>query len=104
MLKDIVTTDDGKDLGLQQTEAPRAGNVLATQLDSLEFPNNFGIDLRFFLESDFQIQMQSFKSYCVQRLLEHRINVVNVISTLSDLFETSEFKIGSSENDGSLIT
>ncbi len=102
MLKDIVTTS-GRDLGIQQTEAPRAGNILATQLGSLEFAPTFGIDLRYFLESEFQIQNTSFKAYCVQRLLESRINVVNVLEEINTLFTTSTFFIGTSVNDGSLI-
>ncbi len=103
MLKDIVSTTSGQDLGVQQSEAPRAGNILATQLASLEYAPDFGIDLRYFLESEFQIQNASFKAYCVQRLLESRVNVVNVIDTLNTLFSTSSFLIGSSENNGSMI-
>ncbi len=103
MLKDIVTNITGQDMGVQQTEAPRAANVLATQLGTLDFATGFGIDLAYFLESEFRIQTSSFKAYCVQRLLEHRINVVNVVDTLSDLFSTSSFGIGNSENNGELI-
>jgi hypothetical protein len=103
MLRDIVTLSDGLDLGIQQSEAPRAGNVLATQLASLDFAPEFGIDKKYFLESEFQIQTASFKAYCVQRLLEHRINVVNVVDVVQTLFSTSSFLIGSSENDGALI-
>lgn len=102
MLKDIVLTT-GDDLGVQQTEAPRAGNILATQLTSLEFAQTFGIDLRFFLESEFRIQTETFKAYCVQRLLESRVNVVNVITTVETLFSELTFAVGSSENNGSMI-
>ncbi len=104
MLKDIIDTVDGFDLGIQQTEAPRAANVLSTQLGSLDFAPTFGIDLRYFLNSEFRIQIASFKAYCVQRLLEHRINVVNVIDVVSNLFATQTFAIGNSENNGELIS
>ncbi len=84
---------------IQQSEAPRAGNVLSVQLGELEFAQTFGIDLRYFLESEFRIQTESFQAYCVQRLLESRINVVNVITTVEQLFASFEFGIGSSENN-----
>lgn len=103
MLRDIVSWETGKDLGIQQTEAPRAGNILATQLASLEYATDFGIDLRYFLETEFQIQNISFQAYCVQRLLELRVNVVNVIDQVNNLFTTSTFLIGSSENSGSMM-
>lgn len=103
MLADIVSNDTGLDLGIQQTEAPRAGNIIATQIGTLEFASTFGIDLKYFLTSDFNIQTDSFKSYCVQRLLQQRVNVVSVLSEVQALFSTVIFNIGSSQNDGSLI-
>ncbi len=102
MLKDILSTD-GEDLTVQQTEAPRAGNILATQIGSLEFAQTTGIDLAYFLQSEFRIQTETFKAYCVQRLLEQRVNVVNVITTVETLFTKFAFGVGSSENNGSLI-
>ncbi len=104
MLKDIISFPTGEDLKIQQTEAPRAGNVLSVQLGDLEFSPSFGIDLRYFLQSEFQIQTESFQSYCVQRLLESRINVVSVINTVQTLFATFNFGIGTSDNNnGSMI-
>lgn len=102
MLKD-VSVNPGFDLTVEQTEAPRAANVLSTQLGILEYAPDFGIDMRYFLQSEFQIQNVSFKAYCVQRLLEHRINVINVIEKVENLFRTNLFLIGSSENNGGLI-
>lgn len=102
MLKDIVSI--GADLGVKQSEAERAGNVLATQIGTLEYAPDFGIDLKFFLESEFSIQNASFKAYLVQRLLEHKINVVSVVDTIEQLYTTYTFGVGSSEqSDGSMI-
>lgn len=102
MLKDI-SLNPGGDLLVTQNEALRAANVLQTQLRSLDFEPTFGVDFAYFLESEFRIQNASFKAYCVQRLLEHRINVVNVLSEVQNLFATNTFLIGSSENNGGFV-
>lgn len=102
MLKDIVSLV-GADLTVAQSEAPRAANILSTQLGSLEYAQDFGIDLRYFLESEFRIQNASFKAYLVQRLLEQHVNVVSVVDTVERLFISYTFDVGSSENNGSMV-
>lgn len=102
MLKDIVALE-GSDLGVSQSEAERAGNILATQIGTLEYAPEMGIDLKYFLESEFRIQNASFKAYLVQRLLEQRVNVINVISVINKLSSEYTFQIGSSDKTGSLI-
>lgn len=103
MLRDIVTLE-GIDLGIAQSEAPRAANILQTQLGDLSFAPDLGVDLRYFLQSEFRIQNASFKAYLVQRLLEQKINVVNVISTISSLYETYTVGVGASEESEGLIS
>ncbi len=103
MLKDILTFE-GADMGVSQSEAPRAGNILATQIGSLEYAPDMGIDLAYFLETEFSIQNASFKAYLVQRLLEQHINVVNVLDTIDRLATTYGFGIGQSKDTGSLIS
>lgn len=90
---DIVSTS-GPDLGIQRTDVAKAGNVLAVQLGSLEYAPNFGIDLKFFLESDFQLQNESFMSYCVERLLAHQVGVMSAIEVLGQLDKKFIFDIG----------
>lgn len=89
---DIVSTQ-GDDLRIQKTDVPRAANVLRVQLGALEYAPAFGIDLSFFLESEFAIQDASFKAYLVRRLLEHKINVVNVQEVVGDLYKDMIFGI-----------
>ncbi len=105
MLKDIVAVTDGADLQVAQSEAPRAANILSTQVGELEYAPNLGIDLRYFLESEFRIQNASFKAYLVQSLLEQRVNVINVVEAIESLYARYTFGVGTSEqNDGSLIS
>jgi hypothetical protein len=99
---DIVATN-GPDLGIARTDVSRAGNVLSVQLASLEYAPNFGIDLKFFLESEYQLQNESFKAYCVERLLAHQVNVVNALEVLRQLDKSFIFDIGDNDNGTGLI-
>lgn len=94
MNNDIFEINNGEDLVLRQSEAARAGNVLSVQLESLEYAPTFGVDLAFFLTSDFQFQNQSFKAYLVSRVLQHQINVANVLDTVETFYEKYTFNIG----------
>lgn len=99
---DIVSTD-GADLSLARTDVSRAANVLSIQVGSLEYAPEFGIDLKFFLGSDYQLQNESFKAYCVERLLAHRVNVVNAIEVLNRLYSSITFLVGDNDTGTELI-
>lgn len=105
-MKDIIEAENGKDLNIIDSIVAKAGNVIAVQLGALEYAQDFGVDLRFFLQSEFQFQNDSFKSYLVQRLTENQVNVAEVIDTLDTLFEKYTFLVGSDNtqsNNGGLI-
>lgn len=99
-----ITNTEGKDLSIRRTDVCRASNVLAVQLTSLEYAPSFGIDLKFFLTSDFQLQNESFKAYCVQRLLEHQVNIANVTEVIGQLDKFLTFSINDNDSGTGLIT
>lgn len=99
---DIVSTV-GPDLKIFKTDVGRAGNVLSVQLTTLEYAQSFGVDIKYFLESEFQLQNSSFKAYLVERLLQHQVNVVNALETIETLYQNMVFAIGDT-NSGGLIT
>jgi len=100
---DISKAQDGQDLTIANTITPKAANILAVQLGALEYAQSFGVDLKFFLQSDFQFQNESFKAYLVQKLTENQVNVNEVTEIISSLYETFVFKVAANENDTSLI-
>lgn len=103
-MKDIIECNNGADLLVLDSVVAKAGNVLAIQLGSLEYAKDFGVDLTFFLTSEFQFQNDSFKAYLVQRLTESQVNVAEVIDTLDKLFETYAFTVGEPDpSSGGLI-
>ena len=95
---DIFKIEDGSDLILRKSDVTKAGNVLSIQQGSLEYAPNFGVDLEYFLDSELQFQNTSFKAYLVNRLLQHQINVVNVLETIETFARKFLFGIGDSKS------
>lgn len=101
MMLDIVefVNPNTGDLGMAITEVSKAGNVVSTQLQSLEYAPNFGVDLKYFLTSEFRFPNASFKSYLIQRLTESQITVTSVIEVVENLFRELSFTVGDSDSD-----
>lgn len=85
------------DLGVADAESPKGGNVLSIQLGSLEYAPDFGIDLDFFLDPDYQFQNSSFRAYLIQRLAEHHLNVTGFIESLERFYLQYTFAVGPTE-------
>ena len=83
---DIISTTDGLDIGVYDTNTNKAANVLSVQLGALEYAPDLGIDLNYFLSEDFRFQNDSFKSYCVNILAQNGINVTEVLDVTQSLF------------------
>lgn len=98
-----ITSMTGGDLVVRESQAAKAANVLQTQLGSLEYAQQFGIDLAFFLDPDFNFQNESFKAYLIQRLSEHHINVNQVLETLDRFSQQLVFEVGASQSTGGFI-
>lgn len=103
-MMDIVESNQGEDLKIFDSIVSKAGNVLSVQLGDLEYAPDFGVDLKFFLQSDFQFQNDSFKAYLVQRLVESQVNVAQVMETIETLFTKYTHYVGDfRETTGGLI-
>ncbi len=100
---DIVSAHDGLDLGVFDTQAPRAGNILSVQAGALEYAQDLGIDLRFFLSESFKFQNESFKSYLIEILANRGINVSSLIDTVENLFRTYTFNIAPDDSSTGLV-
>lgn len=93
----------GADLNVQNTQIGKATNILSTQLGSLEYAPGFGIDLRYFLQTDLKFQNESFKSYCLQVLSREGINVANILETVNRLYSNYIFDLSSEGNSTALV-
>lgn len=77
-----------KQLVLSDTSVHKAANVMNTQLGSLHYAQDFGIDLDRFFNPDIEIQTETFKAYSVQRLTDCGVNVLD-LATKTDILETT---------------
>lgn len=98
---DII--DVGTDLNLVDSDVPKATNVLSIQIGSLEYAQDFGIDLAYFLSPDFKFQNASFKAYLVQQLANFNINVASVAETIDALFSEYNFNLSSDTAGDGLV-
>lgn len=96
---DIIEIKDGQDLGLSDSIVMKAANVLAVQEGSLEYAEDFGIDLEYFLDSELAFENSSFKSYCVQKLSENQVNVSELLEVIETLFSRYIFSVGEFKSD-----
>lgn len=103
-MKDILYSAQGLDLGVFDTQTAKAGNILSVQLGSLEYLPNFGIDLAYFMQSDFKFQNASFKAYLIEVLANNAINVASIVQQIEDLFVDYSFNITDNPTTTSLVT
>ena len=99
---DIVGADSGG-MRLLDTDVEKAKNILATQLGSLEYLPDLGVDLEFFLDPDFEYQNESFKAYLVEVLARQSINVTQVVEVVEALYSRMIFSVQSRQTDTSLV-
>lgn len=103
-MKDIVSVPPASsDIGLFDTQTSKAGNILSIQLGSLRYAPDLGIDLKYFLDPDFQFQNESFKAYLIQVLANNSINVASVLESIENLYTQYIFNLSPAESDGSLV-
>lgn len=98
---DITGVDT--DIRVLNTDVMRSANILSVQLGSLEYAQDLGIDLEFFLSEEFIFQNESFKAYLVEVLARRGINVSSVIQTVETLFQKYTFSVSAVETDTSLV-
>jgi hypothetical protein len=99
---DIISAD-ANGLGTYDTQTPRAANILSVQLGSLEYAEELGIDLEFFLSEQFKFENEAFKSYLIEVLANRGINVSSVTELLESLFNQLTINIQPDEQSGGLL-
>lgn len=100
---DIVSNETGLDMGVVDTQTSRAANLLSTQIQSLEYADDFGIDLKYFLSDEFRFQNESFRAYLIERLANWGINVSDVIDVAESLHRQYTFELTPAETSSGLI-
>lgn len=99
---DIV---DFNSSGMQvyDTQTQQAANILSVQLGALEYAQDLGIDLRYFLDERIQFQDESFKGYLIQALAQRGINVASLTDLQQDLLEQYNINLSPQENSTGMV-
>ncbi len=92
---DIIEVTDDQDLTIIKSTVKKAANVLSVQLGTLEYLPLFGVDLKYFLDSELVFQNETFKAYLVERLTQHQINVAEIVDAFNTLF--TKYTIGTGD-------
>lgn len=100
-MKDIVSVST--DLGLFDSDVARAKNILSVQVGSLEYEQDLGIDLEYFLSQNFKFQNESFKAYLINVLANRGVNVSSVVDTVEPLYTQLTFNLSTDQNSTGLI-
>jgi hypothetical protein len=101
---DITSAPVGEDLRVFDTQTARAANLLSVQLGSLEYAQDLGIDLNFFLSDSFQFQNESFKAYLIENLANRGINVSSLLETVESLFNQYTINLKPPESSDGLVS
>ncbi len=62
----------------------KAINLLSVQLQDKNYAPDFGVDLDFFINSDYQISPVTFVTHLMKRLTDHSISVKQVQNQIDD--------------------
>ncbi len=71
----------------------KARNILSTQIGSLAYAPEFGIDYDLFFGEDYTIQNQTFQAYAISKLSENGINPLDVLDTKGTFDEVLNIQI-----------
>jgi len=71
----------------------KAKNILSSQIGSLVYAPEFGIDYDLFFSSDYEIQNETFRAYAVSKLSENGINTQEILQQDSNLDQILNFKL-----------
>jgi hypothetical protein len=103
-MEDIIDFPEGRDFTTADSVVGKARNVLSVQIGSLEYAPDFGVDLKYFLDTQFAIENTSFKAYMIQRLVESGINVSQCIEVIESLYRKYTYYVDDREQGEGLIT
>jgi len=89
---DIFIDKDGI-LRSAETSLYKAKNILSTQIGSLVYAPEFGIDYDLFFGDDYKIQNETFTAYAVSKLAENGINPQEILSKKETFEEILNIKL-----------
>lgn len=93
---DIETFIDGG--RVIDTDLFKAENLLSTQTGSLYYLFSFGINLSIFFTQEYNVQLDSFRAYVIDNLVQNGINLAKIASSIDKFLSTMILTIGGNKN------
>jgi hypothetical protein len=91
------------DLNMVDTQAPKAGNILSVQVGALEYAQDLGIDLAYFMDEKFRYQNESFISYIIEVLANRGVNVAEITQVINNLSRDLIINVSPDETSTALV-
>lgn len=85
--RDIYLDKNGF-LQMSNTDVFKAENILNIQIGSLYYAQDLGIDLARFVNSDVNIQPETFRAYTIQELTRQGVQLQTVITAFENFMST----------------
>lgn len=73
---------------MSNTDVFKAENILNIQIGSLYYAQDLGIDLARFVNSDVNIQPETFRAYTIQELTRQGVQLQTVITAFENFMST----------------
>lgn len=85
------------DMNFQNSQVPKAANILRTQIGSLSYLQEFGVDIAYFLTTDVSYMTEGFRAYLIQRLAAYGISVDSIIEQKLNLAVKYQISVSNDE-------
>lgn len=96
-MRDIAFMEMGEDIALRDSDAMKGANVVSTQLGRLHFLPLFGVNMEQFILSTQEYTLNTYKAYCVQRLVESKVSLKGISEALTALDGDLQYTFGTGE-------
>jgi hypothetical protein len=96
-MRDIAFLNQGEDITLRDSDAMKGANVISTQLGRLHFLPLFGVNMEQFIFSTQEYTLNTYKAYCVQRLVESKVSVKGISEALTTIDGELDYTFGTGE-------
>lgn len=103
MIKDVRYNKQANDLEFVSSELPRAENLIGVQLGTLNYQPNWGVDLEYFLNPNYEIQAECFEAHLLQRIGFWGMNVIEFMHKQGKFVREMIFKFTATKDTNSMM-
>lgn len=103
MIKDVRYNKQANDLEFVSSELSRAENLIGVQLGTLKYQPDWGVDLDYFLNPNYEIQAECFEAHLLQRIGFWGMNVLDFMHKQGSFMREMIFNFGTPKDTNSMM-